>query len=88
MPETEPLDPEDVRVGATIRALREPRGLTSAELGRAIGKSEALIRHIERGERHASLVICQAIASVLKVPVAAITVKGYERIADKPAKAS
>lgn len=82
MPSDTAPDPENVRVGATIRALREPRGLTAAELGRAIGKSEDLITAIERGERRATIVNCQAIANVLKVPVAAITVRNYERIAD------
>lgn len=72
--------PEDVRVGATIRALRELHGLTAAELGRAIGKSEPLITAIERGDRHATLAVCRAIAGKLGLPLAAITVEGYEQI--------
>jgi transcriptional regulator with XRE-family HTH domain len=71
------LDPEDVRVGATIKALRGAYGLTAAELGRLVGKSEALITAIERGERHATPAVCRSVADGLGVPLAAITVKGY-----------
>jgi len=73
-------DPEDVRVGATIRALRNAYGLTSAELARAIGKSEQLVRFIERGERRATPPVCKSIADTLGVPLAAITVKGYAQL--------
>jgi transcriptional regulator with XRE-family HTH domain len=72
--------PEDIRVGATIQALREAHGLTRAELARAIGKSEQLIGFIERGERHATPPVCKSIADTLRIPLAAITVADYERI--------
>jgi transcriptional regulator with XRE-family HTH domain len=81
-------DPENVRVGATIKALREARGLTATELARAIGVSGPLISLIESGDRRATIVNCQAIANVLGVGIAAITVRNYERIADDPAKAA
>lgn len=79
--ETTVLDPEDIRVGATIAALREAHGLKRSELARAIGKSEQLIGFIERGERHATPPVCRSIADTLGVPLAAITVRGYEQIA-------
>lgn len=70
--------PEDVRVGATIRALRELHELSAAGLGRAIGKSEALITAIERGDRHATVAVCRDVAKVFSLPLAAITVEGWE----------
>ena len=75
-----PPDPEDVRTGATIQALREAHGLKRSELARAIGKSEQLIGFIERGERHATPPVCRSIAETLGVPLAAITVADYEQI--------
>lgn len=75
--DTDTRDPEDIRVGATIRALREAYGLTAAGLGGLIGKSEALVTAVERGERHATLAVCRDIAGKLKLPLAAITVEGY-----------
>lgn len=76
-------DPEDVRRGATIRALRELHDLSAAELGHAIGKSGPLITAIERGDRRATLGVCRSIAQKLGVPLAAITVEGYKHIADE-----
>lgn len=86
--DTSERDPEDVRIGATIRALREAHGLTGTELARAIGVSGPLISLIESGDRRATIVNCQAIANLLSVPLAAITVRNYDRIADQPAKAA
>ena len=78
--ETTALDPEDVRVGATIQALRKAYGLERSELARAIGKSEQLIGFIERGERRATPIVCRSIAKTLGIPLAAITVADYEQI--------
>ena len=80
--------PEDVRVGATIRALREAHGLKVTELARAIGVSHTLISLIESGGKRATIANCQAIAKVFGVELAAITIQGYEQIADEPAQAS
>lgn len=79
--ETDTRDPEDIRVGATIRALREAYGLKAHELGALIGKSEALVTAVERGDRTATPEVCRAIAGKLRIPLAAITVEGYERTA-------
>lgn len=79
---TDTRDPEDIRVGATIRALREAHGLKARELGALIGKSEALITAIERGERTATPEVCKAIADVFRVPLAAITIEGYAQVAE------
>ena len=78
--DTTALDPEDVRTGATIQALRQAHGLKRSELARAIGKSEQLIGFIERGERHATPPVCRSIADTLGVPLAAITVANYAEI--------
>jgi transcriptional regulator with XRE-family HTH domain len=86
--DTSERDPEDVRIGATIRALREAHGLKGTELARAIGVSGPLISLIESGDRKATMANCRAIAELLNVPLAAITVKGYEQIADRPARAA
>ena len=75
-------DAEDIRVGATIKALRDKSGLTCAELGRAIGKSDQLIQAIERADRHATPEVCRKVADALGVPLAAITMPNYEQIRD------
>lgn len=74
------LDPEDIRIGATIRALRKAYGLEAHELGRLIGKSEALVTAMERGERRATAATCRTIADKLGVPLAAIIVADYAEI--------
>lgn len=74
--------PEDIRVGATIRALREAHGLSSDQLARAIDKSGPLLRAIEVGKRHATPQVCRRVADTLGIPLAAITVAEYERIAE------
>lgn len=74
--------PEDIRVGATVRALREAHGLSSDQLATAIGKSPQLIRAIETGSRHATPQVCRRIADTLRIPLAAIVMPDYERIAE------
>lgn len=86
--ETTAPDPENVRVGATIKALREAHELTVTELARAIGVSHTLISLIESGQKRATMANCREIARVVRVPLAAITVAGYEEIADDPQPAS
>jgi transcriptional regulator with XRE-family HTH domain len=74
-------DPEATRLGATIRALREAHGLKIAELAYAIGISRPQLSNIELGARRATPQVCRAIADKLNIPLAAITVEGYEQIA-------
>ena len=80
-----PLSAEDRRIGATIRALREKADLTAYDLAKAVGKSEALISAIERGERRARDQICQDIARALRVPTAAIIVADHDVSENQPA---
>jgi len=65
--------PDDVHTGAIIRALRQSRGLSPAELAGLIGKSEPLVTAIERGQRRATPQVCEGLAEALRVPLAAIT---------------
>lgn len=81
--DTSERDPQNVRVGATIRALREAHGLTATELAKLIGVSLPLVSLIESGDRRATIAHCREIARVLGVKLAAITIEGYEQIADK-----
>jgi transcriptional regulator with XRE-family HTH domain len=76
------LDPEAVRVGATIRALRDAHGLKGVELARAAKISAAYLSNIEAGRRPAPMAICRRIAKTFGVPLAAITVADFERIAE------
>jgi len=84
MPTEDPASPdsEDVRIGATIRALRQLHGLTAVQLGALVGKSDRTITAIERGQRHATYALCRDIAGHLGVPLAAITVKDYRTAAE------
>jgi transcriptional regulator with XRE-family HTH domain len=71
---------EAVRVGATIRALREAHGLKLGELAAALGKSHSFVSNIECGRKEAPIPLCREIADLLGVPLAAITVADYEVI--------
>jgi transcriptional regulator with XRE-family HTH domain len=72
-------DAEAVRRGATIRALREAYGVPGQKLAAEAGISYRYLTYIEGGKRGASLKVCRRIADYLKVPLAAITIEGYER---------
>ena len=62
--------------GAAIKAIRQARGFTGADLGRAAGVSHGHIFNMENPERrkHASDQVLSAIADVLDVPICAIVV--------------
>lgn len=79
--DTTERDPENVRTGATIAALREAYGLSQAELARLIGVSAPLISLVESGDRKATPKVCRDIADKLGIPLAAITVKDYAQAA-------
>jgi transcriptional regulator with XRE-family HTH domain len=63
-----PLDPENVRVGAIIRGLRNAKGISARDLGIAVRCSESLITAIERGQRRAVPDVRQRIADHLGIP--------------------
>jgi DNA-binding XRE family transcriptional regulator len=57
-------------IGATIRKLREAKGVTQLELARAAGMMRANISRIEASKHRPSLETMERIATALKVPVA------------------
>ena len=57
-----------VRLGETIRRLREERGWTQDELAHRSGLHRTYIGGIERGERNVSLLNITEIAKALVVP--------------------
>lgn len=56
-------------LGAQITQLRKARGMTQAELARAIGVSQQAVFAYELGERRTSVLVLTKIAKVLTVPV-------------------
>ncbi len=56
-------------VGQKLRQLREKRGLTLAEVGKAIGKSPSLIGSVERIDRCPSLSSVLELAEFYEVPL-------------------
>jgi transcriptional regulator with XRE-family HTH domain len=77
-------NPDDIRIGATIKALREAYGLSRTEMGRAIGRSDKLLQKIETGERKATPEVRRAIADRLGIPLAAIALEDWEQVRDEP----
>jgi transcriptional regulator with XRE-family HTH domain len=74
-------DPEDIRRGATIKALRQAYGLSVAEMAVAVGVGARYLNYIEAGSRSAPLELCAKIARRLDVALAAITVEDYAKLA-------
>jgi transcriptional regulator with XRE-family HTH domain len=56
-------------VGRKLRALREARGISIAEVARRAETSTAAVRMVESGARAATLVTVKALADALSVPV-------------------
>lgn len=77
-PNTAGLDPELVRVGATIKALREARGMTQEQLSQAADLSRAFIANVEAGRKKASTKAVARIAAALHVPQISIMVTPNE----------
>jgi transcriptional regulator with XRE-family HTH domain len=71
MPE-QPLDPEDERVGATIRALTDAHGWRVGELAAALGMSHSYVSNVMAGRKRANPQLCRKVADLLQVPLAAI----------------
>jgi transcriptional regulator with XRE-family HTH domain len=80
-------DPENVRVGETIRALRKAHGLKLIELAVALGISHAYLSNIEAGRKAAPIPLCRQAAKILRVPLAAITIADYAGISAAVEKA-
>lgn len=65
-------DPDDVRTGAHIRALREATGINQAELARRMRVTQAQVSHLESGRRRGEPATRLLLAEALEVPLGAI----------------
>lgn len=68
---------ERERQGATVRILREIRGLKAAELANDIGISDVHLYNIESGAKQITPVLVAKIAEALAVPQIAIVREGH-----------
>lgn len=68
---------ERIRIGATIRQLREARHVTLDELATAIGKSRPYLSNIEAGRKRLTPVLLGQIAIVLDVRPVSIVRPDY-----------
>lgn len=82
-----PKDPENIRVGETLRALRKAHELKVTEMAIALGISQAYLSNIEAGRKAAPISLCRQAARILRVPLAAITIADYEEIREAAEKA-
>lgn len=72
------------RVGATVRALREKKGMTVTDLARSTGLSPAHISEIERGRTAASVATLEKLARALGVsPGALVRSVGANGVGEK-----
>jgi len=78
MSDSTELDPEAVRIGATIRALREALGWRRGQLVAAVGKSYAYLCNVEAGRKRCTPQLARQIADALGVPVGAIVSPAYD----------
>jgi transcriptional regulator with XRE-family HTH domain len=78
------IDDIQQRVGARIRAAREQRGLTPAEVGESIGLKYDQVCRYEIGESMVSVGTLTEIARVLHVPVTFF----FDEVAPPPAISS
>ena len=62
------LDPELIRVGATVRQMREMRGMTQEDLSRTAVLSRPYVANIEAGRAKPSARAVARIADALSVP--------------------
>ena len=76
------LVPEDVRVGATIREMRQMRGLTQEGLSRAALISRPYVANIESGRQRPSMKVVARLAEALVVPQISIIAPVSDDTAD------
>lgn len=67
------LDDDPVRVGATIRALRESYGWALGKFAVAVGTTHPHLSNIEAGRKRCTPEMARRIADTLGIPLAAIT---------------
>ena len=66
------LNPENVRIGATLRAFREARGLATGQAANALDISYAYLSNIEAGRKRLTAVMLPRFANLYRVEQAAI----------------
>lgn len=66
------LDPENVRIGATLRMARESRGLRTGQAANALDISYAYLSNIEAGRKPLTPVMLARVAALYRVEQAAI----------------
>lgn len=66
------IDPDPIRVGATIKALREARGLTQEQLARRARLSRPYLANVEVGRKRLSIRSAARVAAALAVPQIAL----------------
>ena len=70
--EKEPLNPEWVRIGATLRTIRELRGFKPDPFASSIGISRPYLANIEAGRKKLTNVLLARAAAKLEVEQVAI----------------
>ena len=70
-------DPRYLEMIGRLRAAREGRGLTQTELAQRLGKSQAIISKIERGQRRLDYIEVVDICAAIGVRVADIIPENY-----------
>lgn len=71
-------------LGETVRAIREARGISQAELADEVGISHGYMSKIELDRQQASPAVIVAMARALALPVSAITVN-LDKLAEEMA---
>lgn len=80
MPTAEkPLDPEQVRVGTTLRHFREMRGFKPDPFASLIGISRPYLANIEAGRKKLTNVLLARAAEALRVEQIAIMIPAPEK---------
>lgn len=72
------FNPDDIRVGATIKQMREMRGMTQEELARSSLLSRPYLANIETGRKRPSQKAVAKIAAALQVPQISILAPDLE----------
>lgn len=75
------MNTEHIRVGATIKAMREMRGLTQEQLAHASLLSRPYVANVEAGRKPVSDKTLARIADALRVPQVAIALPTAPEVA-------
>lgn len=75
------MEIDRILLGKAIRKARILRGLSQASLAQEAGLRGNSVALIERGQRGVSIETLNALADVLKIPAACLTMLGMSRIA-------